>query len=72
MCSRSVPCSGLRCLASDLKLPPAKFELRQGRDSAFGLNSVLKAAMNGDLVLEDKPVWFILHSEEGIEGRFLT
>ncbi|WP_251308661.1 hypothetical protein [Halomonas sp. NCCP-2165] len=41
-------------------------------DSAIGLNSALKAAINGDFGFEDKPMWFILHSDDGIFGRFLT
>jgi len=39
---------------------------KRDRDAATSLKYVLKAAMNGYLVLEDKPVWFILHSEDGI------
>jgi hypothetical protein len=39
---------------------------KRDRDSATSLNSALKAAMNGDFVLEDKPVWFILYSEDGV------
>lgn len=30
MCGRFVLCSGLLCLASSLKLPPAEFGLKQG------------------------------------------
>lgn len=39
--------------------------IRDG-DAAVGLNYVLKMALNGDFVLEDKLAWFILYSEDGI------
>jgi hypothetical protein len=37
----------------------------RAEDLAFGLKDALKAVMNGDLVLDDKPMQFILHSEDG-------
>lgn len=45
---------------------PLHLDSSRAGDSAFGLNSVIKAALNVDFVLEDKPTWFILHSEDGI------
>ena len=48
---------------------PGFFPLNLGSnragDSGFGLNFLLKAAINGDFILEDKPAWFILYSEAG-------
>lgn len=38
----------------------------RGGGAAFGLNPILKTALNGDFVLEDKLSWFILLSEDGI------
>ena len=66
MCCRFVPCSGLLSLVSSSKLPLAKFGHKQDRRSSFCLNPVLKAAFNDNFLLEDKPVWFILHFEDGI------
>lgn len=45
---------------------PLNLDSSKAGDPASGLISVLKTAMNGEFVLENKPAWFILHSEDGI------
>jgi len=39
---------------------------KKDKEAAASLKYVLKTALNGDFVIEDKLAWLILHSEDGI------